>query len=124
VKPNLYQPTSGIVVTITLEFLDKYGIQLCECHTRESIQSKTSTLLQSLSVLYHTIKQRSSTRLDMYQPKFGLAAGTTTMQFVAFSEMSSLKQWPHSGYRESQSRPLTCQKVYMCFTKELPKVVE
>jgi hypothetical protein len=78
----------NIVVTITLGFLDKYGIQLCKCHTGESIQSKTSTLLQSISVLYHTIKQRSSTRLDTYQPKLGLAAGTTTLEVVGFSEMS------------------------------------
>ncbi len=95
-------------MTITLESLDKYGMQLCKFCTHESIQSKIGTLLQSLSVLYHTMKQRSSTRLDTYEPKFCLAAGTTAMQFVAFSEMSSLKQWPHSGYRESQSRPLTC----------------
>ncbi len=88
-KPNLYQPTSGIVVTIALEFLDKNGIQLCKCHTRESIQSKTDTQLQSLSVLYHTINQRSSARLvDMYQPKFGLDAGTITLEFLAFSETS------------------------------------
>jgi hypothetical protein len=64
VKPNLYQPKSGIVVTITMEFLDKYGIQLGKCHTRDSIPTKTNTLLQSLSVLYNTINQRSSARLD------------------------------------------------------------
>jgi spore maturation protein SpmB len=88
VKPNLYQLTLGIVVSITVEFLDKYGIQLCKCHACEIIQSKMDTLLQSLSVLYHTIKQRSSTRLDTYQPKFGLAARTTTLEFVALREMS------------------------------------
>jgi hypothetical protein len=63
VKPNLYQPKLGILVTITLEFLDKYGIQLGKFHTRDSIPTKTGTLLQSLSVLYNTINQRSSARL-------------------------------------------------------------
>jgi hypothetical protein len=64
VKPSLDQPKSGIVVTITLEFLGKYGIQLGKCHTCDSIPTKTNTLLQSLSVLYNTIHQRSSARLD------------------------------------------------------------
>jgi hypothetical protein len=64
VKPNLSQPKSGVVVTITLEFLYKYGIQLGKCHTRDSIPTKTNTLMQSLSVLYNTINQRSSARLD------------------------------------------------------------
>jgi hypothetical protein len=30
-KPNLYQPKSSPFVTITLEFLDKYGMQLRNC---------------------------------------------------------------------------------------------
>ncbi len=84
-------------MTITLEFLDKYGygIQLCKCHTRESIQSKTGTLLQNLSVLYHTIKQRSSTRLDTYQPKFGLAAGTLVHYWtrLIFPTIGSSMEW-------------------------------
>jgi hypothetical protein len=38
VQPNIYQPKSGIFVTsITLEFLDTYGIQLGKCHTHDAL---------------------------------------------------------------------------------------
>jgi hypothetical protein len=47
-RQNLYQPKYGLVVTITLEFLDKDRMELCtKCHTHDSIPAKTNTLLQS-----------------------------------------------------------------------------
>jgi hypothetical protein len=71
---NLYQPKSGIVVvTITLEFLvDKYIIALHNCHTHDSITTKTSTLLQSLYLLLNAIQIRTSSEPYLYEPKSGL----------------------------------------------------
>jgi hypothetical protein len=50
-------------------------------------QQKTNTQLQSLHVLYNTINQSSLTRLDTYQPKFGLA-GIIILEFLGFDGMS------------------------------------
>jgi hypothetical protein len=47
-RPNLYQLKYGLVVTITLEFLDKYGMQLRNYCDDDMVTTKTSTLLESL----------------------------------------------------------------------------
>jgi hypothetical protein len=59
-RPNLYHPKAGLVVTITIKFLDKYRMQLCTKHrTHDSITTKTNPLLQSLCALLNTINKGS-----------------------------------------------------------------
>jgi hypothetical protein len=36
-RPNLYEPNSGLVATVSLYFLDKYGMQLHNCYTHDSV---------------------------------------------------------------------------------------
>jgi hypothetical protein len=56
--------------------------------TRTSIPTKTDTaVLQSIYVLYKIMNQWSLSRLNPYQPKFGLAE-TLTLEFLAFGEPS------------------------------------
>jgi hypothetical protein len=52
---KLHQPKSGLVVTISLEFLDKYGMQLHNCPTHYSLTTKTQGPLQSFHPLLHTM---------------------------------------------------------------------
>jgi hypothetical protein len=58
-RSYMYQPKPSLAVTIALEFLDKYGMLLRSCLTRDSITTMTDALLQSLPVLYNTLNKMS-----------------------------------------------------------------
>jgi hypothetical protein len=81
-----------VVMTITLAFLDKYGISLHKCHTQDGIPTKPNTLLHIKTPFYYNIEM-SSTSPDLYEPKSGLLV-TISLELLDVDETQLAKQWP------------------------------
>jgi hypothetical protein len=105
----MYEPKSSLVVTITLEFLDTYGMWLDNFRTHDSVITKTNTPhpATKLYVLFNTTNCRSSMKSNLHQPNFGLFV-TITLEFQDKYGMST-----NSNITRKSTLPLSMlQKSY------------
>jgi hypothetical protein len=119
IRPDLYQSTFGLFVTIYWNFLISIECSLVSAVLVMSIPTKTNTLLQSWCLLLNTMKAKFAIWPDLYQSKFGLVL-TIYWNFLINIECSLVSA---VLVISSQPRPTPwCCRAYIYYTYNDPKV--